>query len=101
VAFTPGVVPHLVTSPAAAVEPPPVDAAGAAPVDALLLFFLLPHALSVTARPTARTTTSAADHVLPLTSLNAPPSLDQTTARHASRRAGKARSYHSLFAVCK
>src|SRR6185312_2001758 len=76
VAFVPGFVPHFVTSPAAGAVPPLV-AAGAAPVDAdVLLLLLLPHALSTTARPTARTTTSAA-HVLPLFPINAPPSLDQ------------------------
>src|ERR671936_600523 len=78
VAFTPGFVPHLLTSVDAAALELPVDAGAAALV---LLFLLLPQADSETARPTASTTTSAADHVLPLFPINAPPSLNQISSR--------------------
>src|SRR5919197_3757768 len=85
VAFVPGLVPHLLTSVDATgvVEPPPVAAPPAAVV---LLLLLLPHALSATARPAAITTTSAADHVLPLFPINAPPSLDQISSRRERAR---------------
>src|SRR2546423_258581 len=84
VAFTPGFFPHFVTSPAAGAAAPLV--AAPPPVDAeVLLLLLLPHALSTTARPSARTTTSA-DHVLPLFPINAPPSLDQISSRRYQTR---------------
>src|SRR3954454_7594430 len=82
VAFVPGFVPHLVTSPAAGaalVAAPPVAAV-------VLLLLLLPHALMATARPTASTTASAADHVLPLFPIYAPPSLDQISSRRDQTR---------------
>src|SRR5690349_1664344 len=85
-AFTPGFFPHFVTSPAAGVADPPPLVAAAPPVEAdVLLLLLLPQALSTTARPTARTTTSAA-HVLPLFPINAPPSLDQISSRRDQTR---------------
>src|SRR3954451_17852467 len=87
VALTPGLVPHFVTSPAAAacVEAPPPDDV------LLLLLLLLPHAETSSERPTARTINVKTDRLLrePKSLLTAPPPRVNTRQRRPQRRAGR------------